>query len=309
MLLGDRLDHELEEGVLVGRAQAGVVLPVHLELAVGVLVVVLVGVPAERDHGIADFLDHLVAAHQRLLVVAGLGLRIGAVRDRRAVGRDQEILALDPRLHLVAVLGRGFHHPLQNLARVLRHRLAVHHQIAGHPRHLRLPRQLDGGVGLGHHQHVRVRRRQVEPSRKPGKARPRLGDHVDGGGRHDLGPHGAEQIDEGDQEILDALVLGVARERCHVRPSYLSGWASSDSAGPNHRSVLSLSRCSASCASLDPTYAPFRPGIHSVPASGTCAMAAASTVRATRSSGSRLCTWLLPLALAMVWHSKVSTER
>ena len=43
MLFGDRLDHELEEAVLVGGLQRVVVIPVHLELAVGVLVVVLVG--------------------------------------------------------------------------------------------------------------------------------------------------------------------------------------------------------------------------------------------------------------------------
>ena len=51
------------------------------------------------------------------------------------------------------------------------------------------------------------------------------------------------------------------------------------------------------------------PGIQFVPASGTRAMAAASTVSATRSSGSRLCTWLLPQARAMVCASSVSTDR
>ena len=105
VLLGDRLDHELEEGVPVGGAQRVVVVPVHLELAVGVLVVVLVGLPAERDHGVADLGDHVVAAHQRLLVVAGLGLLVGRVGDGAAVGRDQEVLALDAGLELVAFLG------------------------------------------------------------------------------------------------------------------------------------------------------------------------------------------------------------
>jgi hypothetical protein len=46
--------------------------PVHLELAVGVLVVVLVRAPAEFQHVVADLGDHVVAAHQCLLVVAGL---------------------------------------------------------------------------------------------------------------------------------------------------------------------------------------------------------------------------------------------
>jgi len=79
VLLGDRLDHELEEGVPVGGLQAGVVLPVHLELSVRVLVVVLVRVPSETDHAVANLGDHLIAPHQRLLVVAGLGLRIRVV--------------------------------------------------------------------------------------------------------------------------------------------------------------------------------------------------------------------------------------
>ena len=39
------------------------------------------------------------------------------------------------------------------------------------------------------------------------------------------------------------------------------------------------------------------------------AIAAASRVNAARSSGSRLSTWLLPHALATVWHSSVSTRK
>ena len=54
---------------------------------------------------------------------------------------------------------------------------------------------------------------------------------------------------------------------------------------------------------------PFAPGIQSVPASGTFAIAAASTVSATRSSGSRLWTWDLPQARASVCASRVSTRR
>lgn len=52
-----------------------------------------------------------------------------------------------------------------------------------------------------------------------------------------------------------------------------------------------------------------RPGIQSVPARGTPAMAAASVVRATRSSGSRFSTCDLPQARARVCASRVSTCR
>ncbi len=51
------------------------------------------------------------------------------------------------------------------------------------------------------------------------------------------------------------------------------------------------------------------PGIQLVPASGTFAIAAASSVRATRSSGSMLWTCDLPQARARVWHSSVITRR
>ena len=52
-----------------------------------------------------------------------------------------------------------------------------------------------------------------------------------------------------------------------------------------------------------------QPGIQLVPASGTRAIAAASTVSATRSSGSRLCTCDLPHARASVWVSSVIVRR
>ncbi len=197
VLLRDRLDHVLEEGVLVGRPQTVVVFPVHLELAVRVLMIILVGVPAQRDHAVADVLDDVVAAH-------------GAVRDRRAIGRDQEVLALDAGLHLVAVLGGLCHDALQDLARILLDRLAVHHEIARDPRHLGLPRKLDDGCRVGSDEDVGVGRRHVEPRRKTGKSGAGLRHSIDGRCGYELRAHHTEQVDEGHQEILDALFLRVA---------------------------------------------------------------------------------------------------
>ena len=54
---------------------------------------------------------------------------------------------------------------------------------------------------------------------------------------------------------------------------------------------------------------PPRPGTQPVPASGTLAIAAASTVSATMSSGSRLWTWDLPQARARVWASSTIARR
>ena len=52
-----------------------------------------------------------------------------------------------------------------------------------------------------------------------------------------------------------------------------------------------------------------RPGTQSVPATGILAIAAASSVSATMSSGSRLCTWDLPQARASVWDSSTIARR
>src|SRR5918994_6410662 len=62
-------------------------------------------------------------------------------------------------------------------------------------------------------------------------------------------------------------------------------------------------------AQREPAHGPFAPGIQSVPASGTLAIAAASTVSATRSSGSRLWTCDFPHARASVCVSSVRTRR
>ena len=50
-------DHEFEEHVAIGGDQRVVVSPVHLELAVGVFVVALIGSPAEPQHCVADRAD------------------------------------------------------------------------------------------------------------------------------------------------------------------------------------------------------------------------------------------------------------
>ena len=288
--LGDALDHELEECLAICGDQRVVIFPVHLELAVRVLMVVLVRAPAEREHAVADLRDHVVAPHQRLLVVAGLGLRVGAVGDAGTVGRDEEEFALHAGLHLQALLGGAGDLCLERIARGGLHGRVVHPQVGGEPGDLRLPRQLDEAGGIGPGEQVRVGRRHVEPSGKAGKPRARLLHPADRRGRHQLRALAAEQIGVGDQEILDALVLGDTRQIARH-------WSRSP--------LFVKTRASRSV----PHSVPVIPGIQSVPANGTRAIAAASMVSATRSSGSRLCRWLLPQARAMVCASSVSTAR
>ena len=209
VLLRDRLHHELEEGVLVGSSQAIVVFPIHLELAVRVLVIVLIRAPAERDHGVANLLDHIVAPHKCLLVVARLGLEVGRIGDRCAVGRDQEVLALDSRLHFHAVTRRFRNDTLQHLTWILIDGLSIHDEIARHPGNLRLPGKLDDSLWIRRHEHIGMRRGHVEPSGEAGKTGAGLRHAVDRSRRNDLGAHRAEEIHERDQEVLDPLYLRV----------------------------------------------------------------------------------------------------
>ena len=172
VLLGDRLDHELEEGVPVGGDQRVVEVPVHLELAVGVLVVVLVRAPAELQHVVADLGDDVVAAHQRLLVVAGLRLRCrmsseiavpsGVIRKNSA---STPVLTCRPCLGRLGD-ARFFSTSRGACATVL----AVHHAVGGDPGDLRLPRQLDDRLRIGHAEQVGMGRRHVEPGGEAGEA-------------------------------------------------------------------------------------------------------------------------------------------
>ncbi len=222
---GDRLHHELEEAVPVGGDQRVVVFPVHLELAVRVLMVVLIGLPAEIEHVAADFRDHVIAAHQRLLVVAGLLRGIHAVGDLVALRRDQEEFGLDPGLDAQAHPGGLGQQPLEHVARRLRDRLALHVKVGGDPGDLGLPGQLRDRGGIGHCKEVGMRGRQVQPCGKAGKARA-AGLHVaDGRRRHQLGPLRSEEVGIGDHEIPDAAFRGpcgqIGCHRCSLSSSCL----------------------------------------------------------------------------------------
>ena len=76
MTLCDGAGHEFEEDVAIGGLKGVIIIPVHLKLAVGVLMIVLVGPPAERRHAVTDFSDDVITPHQSGLVIAGLALCI-----------------------------------------------------------------------------------------------------------------------------------------------------------------------------------------------------------------------------------------
>ena len=216
VLFSHRLHHEFEKAVLVGGLQHVVILPVHLVLSGRVFVVVLVGLPAQLQHVIANLRDHVILAHHCLLVVARLfGVVIG-VGNPVAFGGQQEKLGLDAGLDAQALFGGLVNQTAQDVARCLFDRLFLHHAVGGEPGNFFLPGQLNGGIGIRHRHHVGMGRGQVQPGGKAGKARAVNGHVVDRLSRHQFGALTPEKIGVGNHEILDALVLGPFGEIfCH----------------------------------------------------------------------------------------------
>ncbi len=149
MFFRDRAGHEFEKNMAIGGHQGTVIVPIHLELAIPVLMVVLIGLPAQALHGVAYFGDDVIAAHQRLRVVAGFFLGVGVVGDCFAVRGQQEELALDPGLELKAVVSGLLGQSFQDVARTMIQFLAVDPQIGGQPANLSFPGQLDQTVRIG----------------------------------------------------------------------------------------------------------------------------------------------------------------
>jgi hypothetical protein len=118
---------------------------------------------------VADFGDDIVAAHQRLLVVAGLSCGIAA-SEMACRRRDQEELALDAGLDPQPMLG-GF--SISASARCAAPappgRPSIH---ADRPRPRPRPASTAAGSGSGSgmREHVGIGRRQVEPGGEAGEA-------------------------------------------------------------------------------------------------------------------------------------------
>ena len=198
--------HHLEEGVAIGGGEGIGVGPVQLELAIGILVIGLIGPPAQLLHGADQFADQRVAPHQAQLVVAGLRLTIEAVGHTALLGIEQEEL----RLHTAAELKAEGFGPLQLLLehppRRLLQRRALHHQIGGHPGHIPLPGQHHQASRIGQGQHIGIGRGEMQPGREARKARPAFRQGRHGRSRHQLGPLHAEQVGEGEEHMAQATV-------------------------------------------------------------------------------------------------------
>jgi hypothetical protein len=207
------VDHVPEEDGAVGRGQRIRVVPVVLELAGAVLVVVRVVAPAEGvevpRHG------GQVVPHPRQALDLVTGLRGGVER----VG-DLQRPVLTAAQQAVLQLGAGLEHPAallrelrelaaQDHARGVGPGLALDVRIAVQHRDARLPGQGRVGRRVRDDEHVRVGRRLPEVARGvAGEPGPAVHEQVERRERDGLRARLAVQVHEHRQEELDAVRLG-----------------------------------------------------------------------------------------------------
>jgi len=116
------------------------------------------------------FADQVRLPHDGKLVIARLGRAIVRVRQLLAIGRQQEELYLDTGLDTQSLGGGFLHQTIEDIARRVSNRRVLHDAIRRNPGGVWLPGQLDNAVRIGHPQHVRMRRRQIQPGGEAGKA-------------------------------------------------------------------------------------------------------------------------------------------
>ena len=159
MLQGVLARHHLEERVPVGRGQCIVVNEIDLVLAVGVLVVRLVDVPAHAGHPVHQVFQVVHHVRDALEVVARLRQCVHAVGVPdvyRAVflARHQEVLRLDADVELVPLVPARAEHALQVLPGAVGVDLVVYEQVACKSCDALAPRNERIGVEVYPRQHV-----------------------------------------------------------------------------------------------------------------------------------------------------------
>ena len=101
MIFGYCLHHILEKTMSVRGYKSICIIPVHFKLTVSVLMVILIRSPSKGLHMVADLSNHVIAPHQGLLVVTGLGLQIGRVRYRGTFRVKDKVFTFNSTFHPV----------------------------------------------------------------------------------------------------------------------------------------------------------------------------------------------------------------
>ncbi len=199
-------DQVAEDHDAVGGAQRLRVAEVVLELAVGVLVVVGVVLPAHGVDGAADRGQVVQRPAGRVRVVAGPGGVVQLVRhpDAAVLGTaHQEVLGLGARLQFEPLFGELGELPAQDAAGRVRPGLAPYVQVALEDAEILLDRHPDVGGGVGNRHDVRIGRALPQPvGGVPGEPEPLAEQPVEGVRGRQLGTGLPAQVDEHDQQEL-----------------------------------------------------------------------------------------------------------
>ncbi len=213
-LLRERLDHVAEEDGAVAGGERVRELEVLLELAVRVLVVVRVVVPAELRHVARDLRHEVEVAREGAHVVTGLVERVERVGELdRAVFAQahEEVLELRAEHELVAEIARAVQLTAQDRARAVGPLVALDVHVTGEARHARLPRQRCERADVRHRRHVRVVRLLADRAGGEAREARALAEQaVQVRGRYELGARLAVHVDELREQELDVVLADVA---------------------------------------------------------------------------------------------------
>ena len=251
-LLGERLDHVAEEDRAVGRGERVGEVEVLLELAVRVLVVVGVVVPAEVGEVARHLRDEVEVAGEAAHVVAGLVEaveRVGQLDPAVLGPAHEEVLELGADHELVAELARAVELAAQDRARAVGPLLALHVHVAGEPRHAGLPRQRGEAPHVGHGGEVGVVRELADRAGgEPGEAGALLHQAVEQARRHKLRVRLPVHVHELREQELDVVLMDVALDvlgrgrRCEGLGHAHGASYPHSRAGPMWRTHIPISR-------------------------------------------------------------------
>jgi hypothetical protein len=213
-LLCQRLEHVAEEDRAVACRESVGVVEVLLELAVRVLVVVGVVVPAQVRH-VARYLRHEVEiAREAAHVVAGLlhaVERVGELDGAVLALAHEEVLELGADLELVAEVASALELAAQDRARAVGPLLALDVNVAGQPRHARPPLERREAPHVRHGGEVRVVRELADGAGgEPREACALLHQSVEVPRRDELRVRLPVHVDELREQELDVVLCDVA---------------------------------------------------------------------------------------------------
>ena len=179
-------------------------MPVDLELAIGVLVVVCVRAPSHREHVVDEGGHQVEVAVEGKQVVARFSEHVEFVVGPVGpvlVGVEEHEFGFDPDVERVTECVSLLELSLQDGPGTEVERLSLDLNVAGHPGHVVTPRHSCEGTEIRDVRHVRIVRALSHlASRESGKAGAFRGHLIQIADRYNLGLRGSSHFDEGAEE-------------------------------------------------------------------------------------------------------------